>query len=116
MKKLIVALAMLTILTACSSVPAEVEVVTKPIEKPALVLPPVDKFKARTVEYIVVTPENAESVFNMLEGKNESIVLFAISANGYENVSLNMADLLKLVQQQQLIIAAYKKYYEDNEQ
>lgn len=109
-------MALLTILTACSSVPAEVEVVTKPIEKPALVLPPIDEFKARDVEWIVVTPENADTVFKSLEEKNESIVLFTITATGYEKLSLNMADLLKLVQQQNLIITAYKKYYEDDEQ
>lgn len=107
---------MLTVLTACSSIPADVEVVTKPIDKPALVLPPIDEFKARDVEWIVVTPENADTVFKSLQEKNDSIVLLALTATGYEKLSLNMADLLKLVQQQNLIITAYKKYYEDNEQ
>jgi hypothetical protein len=99
-------------LTACSSVPEKITVDTKPAEKPALIVPKVDQITARNVTWVVVTPENVQQVFADLKSANKSIVLFAITSDGYENLSLNMADITKLIQQQRSIIAAYQQYYE----
>lgn len=116
MKQLKIALLIITvtsILSACSSVrPTPVEIITVTEPRPNIVLPKVDEFRARNVEWIVVTPENVEQVFNDLKDKNMSVVLFSLSDTGYENISLNMADIIKLIQQQQSIIAAYERYYE----
>ena len=103
-------------LTACSSIPNPFQVDTAPVEKPELVLPSVDSFDARKVEWIVITPENINTVWADLQDSNQSVVIFAITADGYEALSLNMADIIKLVQQQKAIIAAYQKYYEGQTQ
>jgi hypothetical protein len=38
--------------------------------------------------------------------------LYALTGEGYGNLSLNFSDIRALVQQQQAIIAAYEGYYE----
>lgn len=110
-KSTMLALAVL-VLSACSSVPERIKVDTTPVERPALVVPDVDLFTARIVKWVIVTPENVESVLADLKSANKSVVVFAITADGYENLSLNMADITKLIQQQKSIIAAYQQYYE----
>lgn len=102
-------------LTACSSIPGIINVETTPVEKPELVLPEVDKFTQRNVKWIVVTPENVNNVFKDLEDSNTDVVLFALTDEGYANLTLNVADIIKLLQQQKAIIAAYKQYYESQQ-
>jgi hypothetical protein len=99
-------------LTACSSIPKIFQTDTVPIERPALVLPQVDQFHARDVSWIIITPENVNQIFADLQDSNKSLVVFGLTDDGYQNISLNITDILKLVQQQRAIIAAYKDYYE----
>jgi hypothetical protein len=110
--KIVIALSTVLILTACSSTVAPLVIDQTPVEKPVIVLPPVDEFNARNVEWIVVTPANVQQVFKDLQDSDQHVVILALSADGYEKLSLNMADLLKLVQQQRSIITAYQSYYE----
>lgn len=110
--KIAIALVAALTITACSKPVEPIVVDQRPIEKPVIVLPPVDEFNSRTVEWVVVTPDNIEQVFKDLEDSGQHIVLIALTSDGYKRLSLNMADLLKLVQQQRAIIAAYQKYYE----
>jgi hypothetical protein len=102
---------MLLTITACSSIPQVLNVDAKPVERTPIVLPDVDKFVSRDVEWIIITPENVDEVFAQLRDNDTRVVVFAIDENGWTNLSLNMADLLKLVQQQKSIIAAYEQYY-----
>jgi len=113
---LIVLMALLT-LTGCSSlkVPQILKVNTAPIEKHSLKLPKVDQYDARSLEWIVLTPDNVDEVFAKLKANNIDLVLFAVTDDGYQNLSLNMADIIKLVKQQKSIIAAYEKYLDNEE-
>lgn len=106
----------ISILSACSTKPQPVEIRTVTAPRPNIIVPQVDEFQSRNVEWIIVTPENVEEVFNDLRDRNVSVVLFALTDRGYENISLNMADIIKLIQQQQSIIAAYERYYEAEKQ
>ncbi len=111
-KHILIVLAILTMTTACSSIPQVIDIKSEPAQRPTLIIPTVDKFKAREVIWITITPENINNVFADLQDANEEIVLIATSPSGMRHLTLNMADLLKLVQQQKQIIAAYKQYYE----
>ena len=111
MKNLLIASALIS-LTGCSSIPGLVQVDAQPVERPPLVLPVPDTITTKPVEWIIVTPDNAEEVFKDLQSSNTNVVLFAVTDEGYENLSLNIAELMKLVKQQKAIIAAYKNYYE----
>lgn len=114
-RNILIVLTATLVLTSCSSIPRVLDFNTKPVEREKLVLPSVDKFNSRNVEWIVLTPENAETIFKELESSGKEIVLFALEGDDWESLTLNLADIMKLVQQQKSIIAAYKNYYEDEE-
>jgi len=98
-------------LAACSSI-RKIEVTTASLERIPLTLSSVDTLELDEVTWIIITPENIDQIFRDLEKKNFDIVLFALTDNGYENLSVNMAKIKKIVLQQKTIIAAYKRYYE----
>ena len=66
----------------------------------------------RKVEWFVITPDNAEEIFAELEKKKYDVVLFGLTDDGYENLSLNMAEIRAYILKQRSIINAYKEYYE----
>ena len=98
-------------LVACGSI-RKIEVTTASIERVPLTLSNVDTLELDEVTWIVITPENIDQVFRDLETKNFDIVLFALTDDGYENISVNIAKIKKLVLQQKAVMAAYKRYYE----
>lgn len=114
-KRILIASLILISISGCSMIPSRIQVDQTPIERPIIVIPTVDEFKAREVKWITITPENINNVFADLQEANEEIVLIATTPEGMQNLTLNMGDLLKLVQQQKLIIATYKEYYEKNQ-
>jgi hypothetical protein len=107
-------LSALIILAACSS-PQEIETVapvevrTVQIPRPAPIVPEVDQLRLRNVQWIIITPENIEEKFEQIQ--NGEIVLFAVTAEGYENIALNLSDVRALIAQQQRIIAIYRSQF-----
>lgn len=100
-------------ISACSATTETVvEVRSKPISRPSLSLPPTTQYSTRPVEWIVITKDNIEEKFSVLEQNNEEYVFFALSTTGYENLSMNMADILRFTREQNAVIIAYRNYYE----
>lgn len=100
-------------ISACSSSPTPItNIRTTPIERPTLILPETTSLNSRQVEWKVVTPENIDSIFAEMTASGKTPVLFALTTNGYENVSLNMSEIARLIKEQNAIILAYKNYYE----
>ena len=69
-----------------------------------------ESITAREVDWIVITEDNFEKVVAELRDRGESISFFAVTADGYEAISINLANIKKLVKQQQSVIAAYERY------
>tara|TARA_B110000495_G_C22839000_1_gene489349 strand:+ start:422 stop:775 length:354 start_codon:yes stop_codon:yes gene_type:complete len=115
-KSILIASTLILALTSCSSIPNIIKVDTAPVDRPELVVPNVDKFTTRPVEWTVLTQDNYEEIFKKLKDNNIDVVLFTITDDGYENLSLNMADIIKLIQQQEAIIAAYQQYTDEDAQ
>ena len=103
-------------LTACSQLPQQIEVSTKPLDKPQLTLPPVDEIRLRNVEWVVINVENMEEKLAELTANGQPLALFVLTGEGYENLGLNFSDIRALVQQQQRIIVAYENYYQAAEE
>ena len=101
------------ILVGCSSKVIPLEVKVSPVKPIPLVLPDVDPINLDRIDWYIINKENAEAIFAELEQKKYDEVLFGLTDKGYENISVNMAKILTLVQQQELIIGAYKKYHEE---
>lgn len=88
----------------------------EPIQKPDLNLPPVDQLNMREVKWVVINEANVESVIETLKGSDGAFAVYALTGEGYGNLSLNFSDIRAMVQQQQAIIAAYEGYYKKAEQ
>jgi hypothetical protein len=75
-------------------------------------LPDPSPLQARELEWIIVTPENAEAVWQRLRDSNTDVVVFALTDDGYETLALTMAELRNFIAQQRNIIIKYREYYE----
>ena len=102
-------------LGSCASTPKVVSYKAEPIEKPALVLPDTSVLELRNSDWNIITPEELNGIFDKLKKDGEPVVIYALTTEGYSQLSLNFADILKLVSQQKAIIEAYKEYYEQTE-
>ena len=115
MRTLIVAVLGLALLAGCASQPQRIEISAKPIEKPALILPPAEQLRLNEVQWVIITKENAEEVFAQLLKDKKDPMLIGLTDEGYEVLSLNYSDIMKYIQQQNAIIKAYRNYYEASE-
>ena len=70
----------------------------------------------KDVTWIVINEENLATVINKLKVANGEFAVYALSAEGYSNLSLNISDIRALIQQQQAIIVAYENYYQEAEE
>lgn len=93
-----------------------VVVQTKAAERTKLNLAEPSPLKGRELEWIVITPENADQVFKTLKDKNVDLVLFSLTDDGYEQLALSMAEIRNFIASQRAVIGKYKQYYESSEQ
>lgn len=90
-----------------------VEIQTKAVARQPLNLPDPEPFKAPTnVRFIVITRETADSAFTDLITQNMDPVVYALTDQGYEELSLTIAELRNLIATQRSIIQRYREYYE----
>jgi hypothetical protein len=89
-----------------------IEVKTVAVAKEPLSLPDPRVVKPKNVEWFIITPENVEEVLAELSDKGYDVVLYGLTDDGYENLSMNMAQLRAYIVQQKEIIRLYREYYE----
>ena len=106
-------LLLLSSLTACSLFSKPEKVVVTQVEYVERTIPIQPRPKPVTlydIEFYAVTEENLDEFLERFEKENGDIVFFAISVPDYENISLNMGELRRFIEQQKSIIL----YYEEN--
>jgi len=106
----------LVVLIGCGSQDATPEVKpiiikNKPLTRPALNLPSVDRYTPRDIDWVIITPDNANEIFDKLAASGRPTVIIGVDEKGYENIALNTKESLKLILQQQAVIDGYKQYY-----
>ena len=89
-----------------------IEITTKAVDKTPLDIAQPDPIKTKPIEWVVVTPDNADAVFKKIADSGQEVVLFAITADGYQQLAVTIADLRNLINTQRNIIVKYKDYYE----
>ena len=92
-----------------------VEVVVKPQERTRLNLEMPQPLAMRDVQWVVITPENADEIWAMLDQSNTDLVLFGLTDEGYESLAINIANIRNAMNEQRIIILKYKEYYEPPE-
>lgn len=60
------------------------------------------------VKFFTVTKENLDDFLKEWEEQNGNLVFFAISVPHYENMSLNVAELRRYIDQQRAVIVYYE--------
>ena len=88
--------------------PVEVVTITKPA---AVYHPPLpNKVNTKPVEWTVLTPTiMSEYLTDLEKGEAPTNVYYGISPTGYENLSVNMAELKRYIRQVLSIVDYYKK-------
>lgn len=93
-----------------------IEVITKANERTPLNIEQPEPIKTKPIKWVVVTPSNAEEIFQRLEQEGHSPVLFAITDDGYQQLAVTIAELRNIINTQRNIILKYKEYYEPKEE
>ena len=116
MKKVILLLVAAVFITGCSMTPKVKEIVgitTTAVEKLPLSLPDPQPLELLEVEWIIVTEENIEEVWQLLLDKNEGVALFALRHGDYERLVLNIKDIRAQLGEYIVILKEYREYYEE---
>ena len=61
------------------------------------------------VKWYTVTTDNIDEFEKNFENENSDLVFFAISVPHYQNLSLNLAEIRRFIEQQQAIIVYYEE-------
>jgi hypothetical protein len=105
-------------LAGCAGTPAPTTAIVT-VEKPTLMLPNVDKIKLKDVDWNIVTRDakpGTDGHIDTVWKKATSDSLFAVTSRGYESLSMNMAEMTRVIKQLQTQVEAYKEYYQkDND-
>ena len=101
----------LFLLAGCSNVD-RVETVSTPTERTPLNIDPADPVDLKSIEWIVVTPDNVDNIMDMLEQSGNNLVVFGITPSDYEDLSMNMSEIRNHINTQRRILLQYKIYYE----
>ena len=64
------------------------------------------------VDWVIITKDNYEEVFEKLKKGGDDIVLFGLTDSGYEQLAINFAQIRKYIMLNRNVLMQYKKYYE----
>lgn len=105
LKILTVSVLGLSLLGACSSTEPtnKIEISRVVVDKPKPIVPEVPTYRAREVKWVAVTPENVNEILA------QNKVLYAVDANGYRSILMNMTDLQTVIQKQKVVIKVYEE-------
>tara|TARA_A100001015_G_C14862200_1_gene660835 strand:- start:610 stop:993 length:384 start_codon:yes stop_codon:yes gene_type:complete len=109
-------------INGCSIVPKfwgddvkPIEVKQVAVERIKLNIEPPKPLQPEKIEWVVITPDNVDKVWKKLKSKNKDLVLFGLTDDGYEKLSINMAEIRNFINTQRIIILKYKDYYEKDD-
>lgn len=107
MKYILVLLTALA-LTGCFGAKT-VDIKADPIA-PTVIHPPIpDQLQMREIKWTVFNREKLEKL--LADFPDQEVVLFALSAKGYENLSLNMGEVIRYLKEQKGVIIYYREEF-----
>lgn len=107
-KRLIASVLGLLAVSACA--PAITPVSTVSVQPLKPIVPSVDQLELAHISWVVITPDNYTQVVTQLRSEDKNVTLYAITSEGYADYVSNNVDIMKLIRQQQQIIAVYKNW------
>ena len=100
------------IISGCSKV-KELEIFKKEIIRVPLNIDGPPPLKMEKLDWIIVTEENYKEVFEDLRNKKKDVVIFGLTDDGYEVLSMNNAQVRNYIILQGYVLKKYKEYYEN---
>ena len=115
MKKVILLLVAVAFIAGCSATPKvkQIEVTSKVVEKLPLNLSVPNPLELQHVDWLIVTEENIDEVWQLLKDDNEGVALFALRKGDYERLAINIKEIRALLGEYIVVLKAYKDYYEE---
>ena len=111
--KILLVLLGLCFLQGCTTAVKTIEVLNRPEPKTPLNLDMPETLSLEPLEWIIITPDNAEEVWAKLgEDPKGEVVLFALNETGYELLAKNYASIRTALAEHRNVIIAYRDYYE----
>jgi len=110
--KLILVSSLLLLTSGCASVEPQVVLKTDYVVKDIPIQPRPKPLNLHRVKWYAVTPENMEEFLERFEEESGINVFFAVSVPDYENMSLNVAELRRYINQQKALIIYYEESIE----
>jgi hypothetical protein len=105
----------LTVISGCSSI-KELEIFKKEVKRMPLDLDEPSPLPMGKVDWVIITKDNYEQVFERLKKGGDDVVLFGLTDGGYEQLAINFAQIRKYIMLNRNVLMQYKKYYEgDND-
>lgn len=95
-----------------SKPPPPIEIRTIAQERTPLNLKNPAPLSLKSPKWFVVTPDNIDQAWLILQEENRNLVLFAITDTGYQELAISMVELRNFISLQRQIIEFYKEYYE----
>lgn len=102
-------LLMISSLVGCGSIQEKVILKTDYVVKEIPLQPRPKPVDLHRVKFYAVTPENLDQFLEEYEKENGDVVFFAISVPDYENLSMNVAELKRFINQQKSLIIYYEE-------
>jgi hypothetical protein len=118
--KLITLLLASVLLTGCASFPFgkrvdPVVVQTQEVKRTPLNLPDPTPLKLNGIRWVLVTPDTIEEVWTKIDREGGDLVLFALTADQYEVLAMDMLQIRQFMEKQKDVIIKYREYYEPKE-
>ena len=116
MKKIIIASLLAFTLTGCASFGwnsvEPVKVKKEEVARTPLNIPDPAPIKPSVPNWILITPANAEKVWQQLRSNKSDLVLFALTDDGYEALAVDTAETRNYIARIRKILEEYRNYYE----
>jgi len=107
--KFLMILSSLLVLSACANPQPTTVTKTEFVERNIPIQPRPGRVELNDVDFFVVTADNLDEFLAQNTKSQGSVVFVAMTVRGYENLSLNTAELKRYIEQQQSIIVYYEK-------
>ena len=81
-------------------------------QAPKLKLPDPRPLVMKSVDFVIITKDNAIETLERLEKNGQGAVIFGLSGQDYKAMSVNISDITNFIILQNEIIKQYKLFYE----
>ena len=118
LKKYLTILSLLLATSGCSTLTPQKEIVykTEYVGCEVEIQPRPEPVKLDNIYWYVVTQENLEEFEKKFAERHDEFVFYAISVPDYEDLSVNMSELRRYIEQQKNLIIYYEENIESSDQ